>query len=77
MPYEFPQKQVILEADYHVVPPPGPLLPAQGQRPLHVPCLLFVEKLKSPRLPRATKDQDQAGNDEDDRVTDSMSDAHS
>ena len=54
------------------------VVPSQEHTSLHhVPCLLFVEKLKSPRLPRATKEQDQAGNDEDNRVTDSMSDAHS
>ena len=28
-----------------------PCTPRQAQRPLHVPCLLFIEELKSPSLP--------------------------
>ena len=35
----------------HAAPLPAPLLPVQVQRPLHVPYLLFVEKLKSLRPP--------------------------
>ena len=50
--------------------------PTLVQRPLRVPCLLFVEKLKSLRLPWVTKEQVQAVKDEDNRVIDSVSDAH-
>ena len=40
-------------------------------------CLLFLEKPKSLRPPRVTKEQVQAVNDQDNRVTASfMSDAH-
>ena len=49
--------------------PHGPLPPRT--KALYVPCLLFVEKLKPPRV---TKEQAQAVNDYDKRVIDSVSD---
>lgn len=51
-------------------------LPTLVQRPLHVPCHLFVEKLKSLRLPWVTREQVQAVKDEDNRVIDTVSDAY-
>ena len=46
---------------------------SQVQSPLRITCFLFVEKLKSHRLPWATKEQTQAVNDQDTRDTDSFS----
>ena len=51
----------------------NPVPPPRVQRSLCVPCLSLVEKLKYPRPPRVTKEQAQAVNDQDNRVTASFS----
>ena len=55
--------QVSVETERNPMPPP------RGQGSLCVPCLSLVEKLKSPRLPRITKEQVQAANHYDQSPT--------